>query len=101
MMGIVVVARLSGNGRWRRYDDDDVRLVFRELCGQCIERFSPSISILDLEILSFQIAEITQRPKQRISQICDGRGRKVTEAIDFSSLAVPAQRAAIRQKRLE
>ena len=63
-------------------------LSFRELCGQCIERFSPSISILDLEICPSN-SEITQRPKQHISQMCDGGGRKVTEAINSRALLCP------------
>jgi hypothetical protein len=59
-MGMLVVAPLRRERLRSSNGDNNVRLKLYELCGQHLQRFPGSVTIVNLEILSFHIAELAK-----------------------------------------
>jgi hypothetical protein len=82
------------------HGDDGVRVEVNQLCRQFIKGRGTAISVLDLDVLPFDIAEFTKPRKQCIDQMRDASRREISEPIGFHRL-LPARRKRPRCRAAE
>jgi hypothetical protein len=75
------------------HGDDGVGVEVNQLCRQFIKGRGTAVSVLDLDVLPFDIAEFTKPRKQCIDQMRDA-SRRDSRADRFSPAAAPAPPAA-------
>jgi hypothetical protein len=100
-----VVARFAAIAGGGSHGDDGVGVEVNQLCRQFIKGRGTAISVLDLDVLPFDIAEFTKPRTQCIDQMRDASRREIAEPIDFHRLLSPrlqrpCRRAAERRNEL-
>ena len=68
------------------HGDDGVGVEVNQLCRQFIKGRGTAISVLDLDVVPFDVAEFTKPRKQCIDQMRDASRREIAEPIDFHRL---------------
>jgi len=71
------------------HGDDGVGVEVNQLCRQFIKGRGTAISVLDLDVVPFDVAEFTKPRKQCIDQMRDASRREIAEPIDFHRLLPP------------